>query len=247
MSVSSFQMPDDVAHLRLAAEHALGADLARHARHLGRERVERVDHRVDRVLQRDQLAARLDRDLAATRSPFATAVVTSAMSRTWLVRLLRHLVDVVGQLLPDARHVLDVGRARRACPRCRPGARRGSPRRRTGSSLSTVALIVFLSARISPRASTPIFLPRSPPAIAVMTSAMLRTCDVRFDAMPLTFCGQLAPHAGHVGDLGLAAEHALGADLARDARHLGGERRQLIDHDVDRVLERRGSRPWPRR
>jgi hypothetical protein len=55
-------------------------------------------------------------------------------------------------------------------------------------SLSTVELIVFLSARISPRASTPIFFDRSPPAIAVTTSAMLRTCDVRFDAIEFTFC-----------------------------------------------------------
>ena len=29
--------------------------------------------------------------------------------------------------------------------------------------------------------------------------------------------------AGHAAHLGLAAEHALGADLAGDARHLGGE------------------------
>src|SRR5262249_35584708 len=33
--------------------------------------------------------------------------------------------------------------------------------------------------------------------------------------------------------LGLAAELALGADLARDTRHLGGKRRQLVDHAVD--------------
>ena len=32
---------------------------------------------------------------------------------------------------------------------------------------------------------------------------------------------------------------SLGADLARDARHLGRERRELIDHPVDRLLERR--------
>jgi hypothetical protein len=31
----------------------------------------------------------------------------------------------------------------------------------------------------------------------------------------------------------LAAELALGADLARDARHLVGERRELVDHRVD--------------
>ena len=38
-------------------------------------------------------------------------------------------------------------------------------------------------------------------------------------------------------DLGLAAEPALGADFARDARDLVREGRELVDHGVDRVLE----------
>jgi hypothetical protein len=48
---------------RLAAELALGADLARHARHLGGEAVELVDHRVDGVLQLEDLALHVDGDL----------------------------------------------------------------------------------------------------------------------------------------------------------------------------------------
>ena len=47
-------------------------------------------------------------------------------------------------------------------------------------------LIVFLRRRTSPFTSTVIFFERSPFATAVVTSAMLRTCDVRFAAMPLT-------------------------------------------------------------
>jgi len=39
----------------------------------------------------------------------------------------------------------------------------------------------------------------------------------------------------HLGNLGLAAELALGADLAGDARHLRGEHAQLLDHRVDDV------------
>ena len=37
LSVRSFQVPATPGHLRLAAELALGADLARHAADLGRE------------------------------------------------------------------------------------------------------------------------------------------------------------------------------------------------------------------
>ncbi len=48
-------------------------------------------------------------------------------------------------------------------------------------------MIVFFSSRISPRTSTVIFFERSPRATAVVTSAIERTCEVRFDAIELTF------------------------------------------------------------
>ncbi len=53
-------------------------------------------------------------------------------------------------------------------------------------SWSTMVLMVSFSSRISPRTSTVIFLDKSPRATAVVTSAMLRTCPVRFDAIKLT-------------------------------------------------------------
>ncbi|MDC4225834.1 MAG: hypothetical protein MPW15_16690 [Candidatus Manganitrophus sp.] len=49
-------------------------------------------------------------------------------------------------------------------------------------SWSTMVLMVFLSSRISPFASTVIFWERSPFATAVVTSAMLRTWAVRLPA-----------------------------------------------------------------
>ena len=53
-------------------------------------------------------------------------------------------------------------------------------------SWSTIVLTVFFSSRISPLTSTVIFLERSPLATAVVTSAMLRTCEVRLPAMKFT-------------------------------------------------------------
>ena len=49
--------------------------------------------------------------------------------------------------------------------------------------------------------------------------------------------GEVLPRPAHALDLRLAAELAFRADLLRDARHLVGERAQLVDHRVDRVLE----------
>src|SRR5439155_23357386 len=51
-------------HDRLAAELAVGADFARHARYFRGERVELVHHRIDRVLQLQNFALHIYSDLA---------------------------------------------------------------------------------------------------------------------------------------------------------------------------------------
>jgi hypothetical protein len=56
---------------------------------------------------------------------------------------------------------------------------------------------------------------------------MPRTCSVRFDAMKLTLSVR-SFQCRRRRDLRLAAELALGADLARHARDLAGERVELI-------------------
>ena len=100
-------------------------------------------------------------------------------------------------------------------------------------SWSTIVLMASFSCRISPRTSTVIFFDRSPLATAIVTSAMLRTCAVRLRRHRVDALGQVLPHAGDLAHLRLAAELAVGADLARDARHLGGEDAELLDHRVD--------------
>jgi hypothetical protein len=60
-SVRSFHVPGDAGHDGLAAEAPVGADLARDARHLGGERAQLVDHRVDGLLELQDLAADVDR------------------------------------------------------------------------------------------------------------------------------------------------------------------------------------------
>src|SRR4029079_19750547 len=60
-----FPRTGDARYNRLAAELALGTDLARHARDLICERRQLIDHRVDGVLKLQDLPARVDGDLAA--------------------------------------------------------------------------------------------------------------------------------------------------------------------------------------
>ena len=87
-------------------------------------------------------------------------------------------------------------------------------------SWSTIALIVFLSWRISPFTSTVTFLRRSPLATAVVTSAMLRTWPVRLPAIELTLSVRSFQTPATPADDRLAAELALGAHLEGDAGHL---------------------------
>src|SRR6185312_10496490 len=53
----------DAAHVRLSAEPALGADFAGDAGHFAREGVQLIDHRVDGLLQLEDLAAHVHGDL----------------------------------------------------------------------------------------------------------------------------------------------------------------------------------------
>src|SRR4051794_12867920 len=192
------------------------------------------------------------------RSPSATAVVTSAMLRAWFVRLSASWLT----LLVRSRQVPETPFTSACAPR-RPSTPTSRATRVTSSandeSWSTIVLIVFLSLRTSPLTSTVIFFERSPFATAVVTSAMFRTCDVRFDAIPFT----LSVSAFHVPatpstsawppslpsvPTSRATRVTCSAKtrsvsiieliVTRDARHLLGEDAQRVDHRVDRVGER---------
>ena len=119
------------------------------------------------------------------RSPLATAVVTSAMFRTCVVRLfaMKFTLSVRSFHVPPTPFTW-------AWPPSFPSVPTSRATRVTSDakdeSWSTIVLIVFFSSRISPRTSTVIFLVKSPRATAVVTSAMFRTWLVRFDAIEFT-------------------------------------------------------------
>jgi hypothetical protein len=115
----------------------------------------------------------------------ATAVVTSAMLRTWPVRFaaMPFTFSVRSFQVPATPLTC-------AWPPSLPSEPTSFATRVTSEanelSWSTMVLMVFFSSRISPRTSTVIFLDRSPFATAVVTSAMLRTWPVRLEAIMLT-------------------------------------------------------------
>ena len=94
----------DLRGLRLAAQPALNADLAGNSRHLAGECVELVDHRVHCVLELEELALDLDRDLLAQ-----VAVGHRGGHHGDIPQLICHIaghqIDVVGQVFPDTGHL----------------------------------------------------------------------------------------------------------------------------------------------
>ena len=119
------------------------------------------------------------------RSPRATAVVTSAMFRTWPVRLpaMEFTESVRSFHVPETPSTT-------AWPPSFPSVPTSRATRVTSAakeeSWSTIVLIVFFSSRISPFTSTVILVDKSPLATAVVTCAMLRTWPVRLPAMEFT-------------------------------------------------------------
>ena len=137
------------------------------------------------VLFSSRISPRASTVIVRVRSPRATAVVTSAMLRTWAVSVpaMKFTESVRSRQVPDT-----PGTA--AWPPSRPSPPTSRATRVTSSanddSWSTIVFTVVFSSASSPRTSTVIFWLRSPRATAVVTCAMLRTWLVRFDAMEFT-------------------------------------------------------------
>ena len=225
----------DVLHLRLDAELALGADLAGDARDLAGERRELVDHRVDRPLQLGDLALRVDGDLL--REVALGDRGRDVGDRAHLSReVVREQVDVVRQPAPRAGDALD----RRLAAELPFGADLARHARHLGGEARE--LVDHRVDRRGELGDLALRLDRDLLGQVALRDRGRHLGDRAHLCRQVVghqvhVLGQAAPGAGDALDLGLAAELALGADLLRDAGHLGGEGRELVDHRVDRVLE----------
>ncbi len=132
-----------------------------------------------------RISPRASTSIFWVRSPLATAVVTWAMMRTWLVRL-----NAIELTLSVRSFQVPATFGTCAWPPRMPSVPTSRATRVTSSakarSVSTIVLMVWASAATSPLASTLIFWLRSPRATAVDTWAIERTCPVRLSAIELT-------------------------------------------------------------
>jgi len=104
----------------------IGTDFARHARHFRGERAKLVHHCVNRVLQFQNFAFNVDRNLLRTspRSPQPSS--RQPMLRTCAVKLPAIEFTEVRQILPRAGHTAHIGLTAKLCLRCRLLAPRAS-------------------------------------------------------------------------------------------------------------------------
>src|SRR6185437_704926 len=230
-----FPGPGNVRHDRLAAELTFGAHLTRHARHFRGEAVQLVDHRIDGLLQLQDLAAHVDRDLARQ--------VTARDGRGHLGdvahlagQVAGHGIDLVGQVLPHAAHVLDVGLAAELAFRAHLARH---ARHFGGEGIELVHHRVDGFFQLQDLAA---HVDRDLARQVAARDGRRHLGDVAYLAGQVAghgvdVVGEVLPDAADTADLCLAAELALGTNLARHACHLGGEGIELVDHGVDRLFQ----------
>src|SRR5439155_1451844 len=223
-----FPDPADPVDLGLAAQPALGAHLARHARDFVGEGVQLVDHRVDGLLELEDLAADVDGDLLGEVALLHGGGDLGDVADL-AGQVAGHEVDVVSQVFPDAGHALDVGLAAELAL----GADlAGDARDFTGEGVELVDHRVDGLLELED-------LTADVDGDLLGEVALLDgggdVGDVAIHEVHVV--SQVFPDAGDALDVGLAAELALGADLTCHARHLARERLELVDHRVYGLLE----------
>ncbi len=164
------------------------------------------------------------------------AVATSAMLRTWPVRLRGHEVDVVGEVLPGTGDAGDVGLAAELAFGADFAGDAGDF---TGEGVEL----------IDHRINGVFELENFALHIDGNLAGKVAACDGGGDfgdvadlggevaGHGVDRVGEILPGSGDAGDDGLAAELAVGADFAGHAGDFGGEGAQLVDHRIDGFLE----------
>ena len=234
----------DPGHVGLAAKLALRPDFVGDSCHLRGQRAELVDHRVDGVLELEDLALDVDGDLAAQ--------VTLGDSGRDLGdvadlagEVAGHRVDVVGQVLPRAGHATHVGLTAElpfgADFAGHAGDLRGEGVELVDHRVDGLLELEDLAANVDRDLPAQVTLGHGRGDLGDVADLVGQVAGHEVDVV-----GQVLPGAGHARHDRLATELALGADLASHPGDLGGEGVELVDHRVDdlgRTLELTSERP----
>ena len=227
--------PRHAGHHGLHAEPAFGADFAGHARHFRGEGAKLFDHRIDRFLQLQNLAAHVDGDL-----PGKVAVGDGDGHLGDVAHLAGqvggHRVHVVGEILPRPRHpghlrlaaelALGADLARHACDF------RGEGRELLDHRVDGVLQLQNFALHVDGDLAGKVAVGDGSGHVGDVAHLPGQVGGHRVDVV-----GEILPRPRHAGHHRLAAELAVGADLARHTAHFAGKGAELIDHRVDGFLQ----------
>ena len=225
----------DAGHLGLAAELAVGADLARHARDLCRKRIELIDHGVEGFLELQDFAAHVHGDLLGKVALRHRGRHLGDVAH--LPGEVRgHRVDAVGQVLPGpgnaAHHGLAAELAFGADLAGHARHLAGKRVELVHHGVDGVLELENFAAHVDGDLFRKVAAGDRGRDLGDVAHLRGEVRGHRVDAV-----GEVLPGAGNAQHVGLSAEASFGADLARHARDLAGERVELIDHRVDGLLE----------
>ncbi len=222
-------------HFRLAAQLAFGTHFARHARHFRCERAELIHHRVDGVLQLQNFAAHLHRDLARQvalghrRGDFRDV---ANLGR----QVAGHGVDRIRQILPRSAHARHI----RLAAQLAFGSHFARHARHFGRErtelihhrVDGVLQLQNFAARVHRDARRQIALGHRRGHFGDVADLIGQVAGHGVDRIR-----QILPRSGHALHFGLSAQPSFGSHFARHARHFRRERTELIHHGVDGVLQ----------
>ena len=230
-----FPRAGHVFHVGLPAELSFGADFAGHAGHFRGERAELIDHRVDRVLQFENFALHVDRDLLrqiAAGDGFGHLGDVAHLGR----EIAGHEIHAVGEVFPGAGHVahfrLPAELSFGADFAGHAGHFRGERAELIDHRVDRVLQFENFAAHIDFDLLRKIAVGDGRGHFGDIAHLGREIAGHEVDAV-----GQVFPSAGDAFHVGLPAELSFGADFAGHAGHFRGERTELIDHRVDRVLQ----------
>src|SRR5207302_1237967 len=215
----------------MAAEATLGADLARHTGDFAGESIQLIDHAVDGVLELEDLAAYVDRDLLGEITLGDRGRDLGDVADLG-GEVARHVVDVVGEVFPDAGDAFDLRLAAKV-PFGTDFAGDAGDLAPKGVELidhdvDRVLELADLAADVDGFFFGEVALGDGGRDVGDVADL-----GGQVGGHEVNVVGEILPDAGRAFDLRLAAELALGADLAGHAADLGSERAQLLHHGVD--------------
>ncbi len=219
----------------MSAELSFGSHFARHARYFRRECAELVDHRINRVLEREDLTAHVDFNLLRQIAVGHGRRHVSNVAHLGR-KVAGHRIHRVRQVFPSTGDPLHFGLTAEFPLRTDLA---GHARHFRGERAE---LIHHRVDRVLQLKDFSFHVDRDLLRQVAAGDGRRHRRDVAHLSREVAGhkvhgVGQVFPSTGNAFHARLAAEFAFRTDFARHARHFGCERAELVHHRVDRVFE----------